>query len=155
MQNFWHQMNIAWHKYSLFWEMWQHLKTAQQIYYSYCYVLTMPSETIWKKVTNSAKFSCSPRYCVTPVSSFLGYSMSDFHCSPSANITSGSPISSMDGNSSNLFRILWYSSVVVVILFPLETIVFALICRLMHLISYAQDIASCQRLAWLSSVFKM
>ena len=31
--------------------------------------------------------------------------MSDFHCSPSANITS---VSGMDGNSSNSFRILRY-----------------------------------------------
>ena len=37
--------------------------------------------------------------------------MSDFHCSPSANITSGSLISGMDGNPGNSFRILRYSSI--------------------------------------------
>ena len=110
MQNFWHQMKIAWHTYSLFREMWQHHKSAQQIYYSCCFTLTLPSETRWKKATRSANFSCLLRYCVTPGSSFLSYSMSDFHCSPSTNITSGSPISGMDGNSGNSFRILRYSS---------------------------------------------
>ena len=36
--------------------------------------------------------------------------MPDFHCSPSANITSGLSISGMDGNSGNSFRILRYYS---------------------------------------------
>ena len=69
-----------------------------------------------EKVTNSANSSCSIRYYVTLGSSFLGYARSDFHCSHHANITPGSPISGMDGNSSNSFRIFWYSSLVVVIL---------------------------------------
>ena len=114
MQNFWHQMKIAWHTYSLFCEMRQHHKSAQQIYYS-CYILILPSETKCKKVTNSANISCSLGYCVTPMSSFLSYSTSDFHRSPSTNITSGSPIADMDGNSSNSPKLLKYSSLVVVI----------------------------------------
>ena len=59
-----------------------------------------------EKVTNSAISSCSIRYCVTHGSSFLDYSKSDFHCSHHANTTPGSPISGMDGNSSNSFSIL-------------------------------------------------
>ena len=49
----------------------------------------------------------------------MSYSMSDFHYFPSANIISASLtlIADMDGtSSSNSFRILRYSSVVVVIL---------------------------------------
>ena len=98
------------HTYSLFREMWQHHKSAQQIFYSCCFILTLPSETKWKKTTSSASFSCLLRYCVTHWRSFLSYSMSDYHCYPSANITSGSPISGMDGNSGNSFRIFRYSS---------------------------------------------
>ena len=70
MQYFLHQMEIAWHTYSLFWEMWQHHKSAKKIYCWYCYILTSPSETRWKKVTSPANFFCSLRYCVTPGSSF-------------------------------------------------------------------------------------
>ena len=43
----------------------------------------MPSETRWKKVTNSANLWCSLRYCVTPASSFfLSCSMSDLLSPP-------------------------------------------------------------------------
>ena len=108
-------MKIAWYKYSLFGEIWQHPKSAQRINYSYCYI-DIAFGNKMEKVTNSANSSCSIRYCVTLGSSFPGYSRSDFHCSHHANITPGSPISGMDGNSSNSFRILWYSSLVVVIL---------------------------------------
>ena len=96
--------------------MWHH-KSTQQIYHSYCYTLTLPSETRWKKLTNSATFSCSLRYSEL-------YSTSDFHYSPSANIISASLIAGMDGtNSNNSFRILRYSSLVVVY-FPSEMIVY-------------------------------
>ena len=108
-------MKIAWYKYSLFGEIRQHPKSAQRINYSYCYI-DIAFGNKMEKVTNSANSSCSIRYCVTLGSSFLGYSRSDFHCSHHANITPGSPISGMDGNSNKSFRILWYSSLVVVIL---------------------------------------
>ena len=58
-KTFRHRMKIAWHKYSLFWEMWQHSKSAQQIHYPYTYtclfyVGSLHSEIRWEKMTNSA-----------------------------------------------------------------------------------------------------
>ena len=153
MQNFWHQMKIAWHTHSVFCEMWQHHRSAQQIYCSHCYILKLTLETKWKKVSNSVNFSCSLRSCVTPVSSFLSYSISDFHRSPSANydIT----INDMDGDSSNSLKILNYSSLVVVILFHWKLLFLRVFCWRMYLISDAQGIVACQGLAWLSSMFKI
>ena len=115
---------------------------------------TLPSETIWEKATSSANFSCLLRYCVTPGSSFLSYPMSDFHCFPSASITSGSPISDMGGNSSNSFRILSYSSLNVITLFHWKWFL-RVFCWCVYLISYAQGIVACQWLAWLSSMFNI
>ena len=153
LQNCWHQMKIAWHTYSLFREIWQHHKSAQHISFI-LFTLTLPSETRWKKATSSANLSCLLRYFITPVSSSLSYSMSDFHCSPSGNITSVSPISGMDGNSSNSFRILRYSSLVVIIHFHWKWFLREF-CWRMYLISYTQGIVACQWLAWLSSMFKI
>ena len=104
------------------------------------YILILPSETRWKKVTNSANFSWSLRYCVTRVSSFLSYSTSDFQRSPSVNITSGSPISDMDGHSSNSLKILKYSSLAVVILLHYKWLFWGVFCGRAYLISYAQGI---------------
>ena len=145
MQNFWHQMKIAWYTYSLFRDMWQ--------YHKYM-TLTLSSETRSKKVTNSVNLSCLLRYYVTHRSSFLSYSMSDFHCFPSANITSSSTISGMDGNSSNSFGILRHSSLFVIILFH-SNWVLHVSCWCMCLTSYAQDSVACQWLVWLSSMFKI
>ena len=99
-------------------------------------------------------FSYLLRYCVTPGSSSLSYSMSDFHCSPSANITFGSPISGMDGNSTHSFRILRYSSLVVIILFHWKWFC-AYFCWRMYVIYHVQRIVAFQWLAWLSSMFKI
>ena len=138
----------------LYFEKCDNITNQHNIHYSCRFTLTLPSETRWKKVTSSANFSCLLRYRVTPGSSSLSYSMSGFHCSPSANITSGSPISGMDGNSNNSFRLLRYSSFVVMILFHWKWFL-RVFCWRMYLISYAQGIVACQWLAWLSSMFKI
>ena len=140
------------------------LRNATTSQISTTYILFMlyidiASETKRKKVTNSANFSCSLGYCVTPMSTgsvFLSYSTSDFHRSPSANITSGSPISGMDGNSSNSPKLLKYSSLVVVILMHYIWLFWAyFVGAWYYLIFYGQGIVACQWLAWLSSVFKI
>ena len=51
-------------------------------------------------MTNSASFWWSR---------FGSCSLSDFHCSQSANITSGSSVSRMNGNSIHSFGIISYS----------------------------------------------
>ena len=155
MKNFWRQMKIARHTNILFREMWQHYKSAQQIYYSSCFTLTLPSETRWKKATSSANFSCLLRYCVSPGGSFLSYSMSDFHCSPSANITSGPQY--LAWMVIPVIRLGYWDtlpSVNVMILFHWKWLL-PVFCWRMYLISYAQGIVACQWLAWLSSMFKI
>ena len=116
VQYFWHQMKIAWLTYSLFLgNVTISLTNTTDILFMLLYI-DIAFGNKRKKVTNLANFWCSLRYCVTRGCSFLIYSTSDFHCFPSANTTSGSTISGMDGNSSNSGRILRYSSFVVVIL---------------------------------------
>ena len=90
--------------------IWGNVTTSQinaTGYHSYCFTLTLPSETRWKKITNYFRAHWG----------IQSYSTSDFHCPPSANIISASLtlIADMDGtNSSNSFRILRYPSEVVV-----------------------------------------
>ena len=176
MQNFWHQMKIAWHTYFLFREMWQHDKSAHR----YIIHVVLHWHCLRKQDGRKQPVLLTFRaYWGTPGSSFLSNSMPDFHCSPSANITSGLPISGMDDNSGNSFRILRYYSAnissglpisgmdgnsgnsfrILRYLFLNVIILFHWIwflrvfCWRMYLISYAQGIVACQWLAWLSSMF--
>ena len=71
------------------------------IYMKYIlFILTLAWGTRWKKATNSANLSWSR---------FVSCSSSDFHCWQSANITSGSSVSGMDGNSIHSLGIISYS----------------------------------------------
>ena len=154
MQNFCHQIKIAWHTYSLFREMWQHHKSAQQMYYSCCFTLTLPSETRWKKAISSANFSCLLRYRVTPGSSFFWATQCQIFIVPHQ------PISHLG------HQYLAWMVIPVIHLgywnilperdntFPLE-IILRVFCWRMYLISYAQGIVACQWLAWLSFMFEI
>ena len=140
MQNLWHQMKIAWHTYFLFREMWQHHKSAHRhiihvVLHWHCL----------RKQDGRKQLVLLPfrAYWGTPESSFLSNSMSDFHCFPSANITSGSPIFGMDGNSGNSFRILKILFLNVIMLFHWIWFL-RVFCWRMYLISYAQGIVACQ-----------
>ena len=129
-------------------EMWQHDKSA------HTYIIQFVLHWHCFRKQDGRKQPVLRTFCAywgTHGSSFLSNSMSDFHCSPSANITSGLPISGMDGNSGNSFRIkILFLNVIILFHWIWFLRVF---CWRMYLISYEQGIVACQWLAWLSFMF--